>query len=58
MRCGAGRLEVLPRPGAGRCRVEFTALHGFRERLLAGGAERVIFDRLVVRLKERRLQGG
>lgn len=31
---------------------EFTALNGFRERLLAGGAERVIFDRLVERLKQ------
>jgi transposase len=37
---------------------EFTALHGFRERLLAGGAERVIFDRLVARLKERELLKG
>ena len=31
---------------------EFTVLNGFRERLLAGGAERVIFDRLLERLKE------
>jgi transposase len=31
---------------------EFTALNGFRERLLAGGAERMLFDRLVERLKE------
>jgi hypothetical protein len=30
-------------------------LHGFRERLLAGGAERVIFDQLVARLKQRGL---
>jgi transposase len=37
---------------------EFTALHGFRERLLAGGAERVLFDRLVARLKELGLLGA
>jgi transposase len=34
---------------------EFTVLHGFRERLLAGGAERVLFDRLLDLLKERGL---
>ena len=34
---------------------EFTALNGFRERLLAGGAERVLFDRLLDLLKERGL---
>jgi transposase len=37
---------------------EFTALHGFRERLLAGGVERVVFDRLVARLQERGLLKG
>ena len=34
---------------------EFTALNGFRERLLAGGAERVLFDRLLDLLKQRGL---
>jgi transposase len=34
---------------------EFTALNGFRDRLLAGGAERVLFDRLLDLLKERGL---
>ncbi|HEY7432011.1 MAG TPA: transposase [Streptosporangiaceae bacterium] len=34
---------------------EFTALHGFRERLLAGGAEQVLFGRLLDLLKERGL---
>ena len=34
---------------------EFTALTGFRDRLLAGGAERVLFDRLLDLLKERGL---
>lgn len=34
---------------------EFTLLHGFRDRLAAGGAERVIFDRLLDLLKERGL---
>jgi transposase len=34
---------------------EFTALSGFRERLLAGGAERVIFDRLLGLLRQRGL---
>ncbi len=33
----------------------FTVLHGFRERLLAGGTERVIFDRLLERLEQRGL---
>lgn len=32
---------------------EFTALNGFRDRLVAGGAERVLFDRLLALLKER-----
>ena len=31
---------------------EFTVLSGFRDRLLAGGAERVIFDALLARLRE------
>jgi len=34
---------------------EFTVLNGFRERLVAGGAERVIFDRLLDLVKERGL---
>jgi transposase len=34
---------------------EFTALNGFRDRLVAGGAERVIFGRLLEVLKERGL---
>jgi transposase len=34
---------------------EFTVLHGFRERLAAGGAERVIFDRLLDLLRQRGL---
>jgi transposase len=34
---------------------EFTVLNGFRDRLLAGGAERVLFDRLLDLLKERGL---
>ncbi len=34
---------------------EFTALNGFRERLVAGGAERVIFDRLPGLLRQRGL---
>ena len=34
---------------------EFTALNGFRERLLAGGAERVLFDRLLDLLRQRGL---
>jgi transposase len=37
---------------------EFTALHGFRERLLAGGAERVLFDRLLDLLQQRGLVGA
>jgi transposase len=31
---------------------EFTVLSGFRDRLLAGGAERVIFDALLARVKD------
>jgi transposase len=31
---------------------EFTVLSGFRDRLLAGGAERVVFDRLLARIRE------
>ena len=31
---------------------EFTVLSGFRDRLLAGGSERVIFDALLARLRE------
>jgi transposase len=34
---------------------EFTALNGFRERLVAGAAERMLFDRLLDLLKERGL---
>jgi transposase len=34
---------------------EFTVLNGFRERLAAGGAERVIFDRLLDLLRQRGL---
>jgi transposase len=34
---------------------EFTALNGFRERLVAGGAERVIFDRLLELARRRGL---
>ena len=34
---------------------EFTALNGFRDRLAAGGAERVIFDRLLDLLRQRGL---
>ena len=34
---------------------EYTALNGFRERLLAGGAERMLFGRLLGLLKERGL---
>jgi transposase len=34
---------------------EFTVLHGFRERLLGGGAERLLFDRLLDALRERGL---
>jgi transposase len=37
---------------------EFTVLNGFRERLSAGGAERVVFDRLLARLKELGLLGA
>jgi transposase len=37
---------------------EFTALNGFRERLLAGGAERVLFDRLLDLLQQRGLVGA
>jgi transposase len=37
---------------------EFTVLSGFRERLLAGAAERVIFDALLARLRERGLVGA
>src|SRR6266700_6950476 len=37
---------------------EFTVLSGFRDRLLAGGAERVIFDALLARLRELGLAGA
>jgi transposase len=37
---------------------EFTVLSGFRDRLLAGGAERVIFDALLARLAELGLVGA
>src|SRR5207247_10312562 len=37
---------------------EFTVLGGFRDRLLAGGAERVIFDALLARLRELGLVGA
>src|SRR5439155_7227185 len=37
---------------------EFTVLNGFRDRLLAGGAERVIFDALLARLRELGLAGA
>ena len=37
---------------------EFTVLSGFRDRLLAGGAERVIFDALLARLRELGLVGA
>ena len=37
---------------------EFTVLNGFRDRLLAGGAERVIFDALLARLRELGLVGA
>jgi transposase len=37
---------------------EFTVLSGFRDRLLAGGAERVLFDALLARLRERGLVGA
>src|SRR5215470_17038744 len=37
---------------------EFTVLSGFRERLLAGAAERVIFDALLARLRELGLVGA
>jgi transposase len=37
---------------------EFTVLSGFRGRLLAGGAERVIFDALLARLRELGLVGA
>ena len=37
---------------------EFTVLSGFRDRLLAGGAERVIFDGLLARVKELGLVGA
>src|SRR5215813_12456859 len=37
---------------------EFTVLSGFRDRLVAGAAERVIFDVLLARLRERGLVGA
>jgi transposase len=37
---------------------EFTVLSGFRDRLLAGGAERVIFDALLARVRELGLAGA
>ena len=37
---------------------EFTVLSGFRDRLLAGGAERVLFDALLARLRELGLVGA
>ncbi|HEX9359639.1 MAG TPA: transposase, partial [Streptosporangiaceae bacterium] len=37
---------------------EFTVLSGFRDRLLAGAAERVIFDALLARLRELGLVGA
>src|SRR5438046_616293 len=37
---------------------EFTVLNGFRDRLLAGAAERVIFDALLARLRELGLVGA
>jgi transposase len=37
---------------------EFTVLSGFRDRLLAGGAERVIFDALLARIRELGLVGA
>src|SRR6266702_3854541 len=37
---------------------EFTVLSGFRDRLLAGGAERVIFDALLARLRDLGLVGA
>src|SRR5262249_54206493 len=37
---------------------EFTVLSGFRDRLVAGAAERVIFDALLARLRERGLVGA
>jgi hypothetical protein len=55
-----GRLDVkyclgleLTDPG-----FEFTVLSGFRGRLLAGGAERVIFDALLARLRDLGLVGA
>jgi transposase len=37
---------------------DFSVLSGFRERLLAGGAERAVFDRLLARLRELGLVGA
>jgi transposase len=37
---------------------DFSVLSGFRERLLAGGAERVVFDRLLAQLRELGLVGA